>query len=176
MRRPGARMPSIDYENIPYREVLDREIVLTRVLDAPKEVVYAAFTQQEALGEWFGPAGFVTETIEFNFAVKGRWRFTYRAPDGTIYPNRIEYLEIRPNERIVFYHGEDKDDDPGKFLVTITFDEQQNKKTVVSLRQLHASSERRGTVIGFGAVEFGVQTLDKLAAYLARVEQSSSTT
>lgn len=153
---------------LPYREVLEREIVLTRLVDAPKEAVFAAFTTKEALGAWFGPAGFTLKTFEFDFRVGGFWRFEFKGPDGTIYGNRIEYVEIRPNERIAFYHGEDKDNDPGRFFVTITFDEQQNKKTVVSLRQLHPTKEQRSAVIGFGAVEFGMQTMDKLAAFLQK--------
>ncbi|MCX7633508.1 MAG: SRPBCC family protein [Turneriella sp.] len=152
----------------PYEDVLNREIVLTRVLDAKKELVFAAFTTQQALEAWFGPAGFTTKTFEFDFKVGGRWRFEFKGPDGTAYGNRIEYTEISPPDRIAFYHGEDKDDDPGKFFVTITFDEQQNQKTVLSLRQLHPTAEQRKAVIGFGAVEFGMQTMDKLAAYLAR--------
>jgi uncharacterized protein YndB with AHSA1/START domain len=154
--------------NTDYKQVLEREIVLTRVIEAEKKTVFTAFSTAEALGEWFGPAGFTTTTFEFAFKVGGLWRFEFKGPDGTIYGNRIEYVEIAPYNRISFYHGEDKDDDPGRFFVTITFDEQQNKKTVVSLRQLHPTAEQRSAVIGFGAVEFGMQTMDKLAAFVAK--------
>lgn len=58
---------------------------------------------------------------EMNVHVGGRWRFDMKAPNGTVYPNRIEYLEIVPNERLVFDHGEDIDNDPKRFRVTITF-------------------------------------------------------
>ncbi|HMU67406.1 MAG TPA: SRPBCC domain-containing protein, partial [Cellvibrionaceae bacterium] len=74
-----------------------------------------------------------------------------RAPDGTVYSNRMKYLEILPNERLVYEHGSDVDDDPNRFHVTITFDEQADKKTVVTLRQLHPTKARREAVIGFGA-------------------------
>jgi uncharacterized protein YndB with AHSA1/START domain len=83
-----------------------------------------------------------------------------------VYSNRIEYLEITPPERIVFDHGSDQDNDPNRFRVTLTFDEQANKKTVVTLRQLHPTKARRDAVIAFGAVEYGFQTLDKLAEHL----------
>ena len=66
-------------------------------------------------------------------------------------------------------HGLDQDDDPGRFRMTITFDEQSNGKTVVTLRQLHPTAARRAAVIGFGAVELGLQTLDKLAAHVAEM-------
>jgi uncharacterized protein YndB with AHSA1/START domain len=154
--------------DIPYRDVLEREIVLTRVIPAEKKVVFEAFMSEAALGEWFGPAGFTTKTLEFRFEVGGRWRFEFQAPDGTLYDNRIEYVEISPYDRIAFHHGSDKDNDPGRFFVTITLDEQKDKKTVLSLRQLHPTKEQRTNGIGFGAVEFGMQTLDKLAAFLAK--------
>lgn len=151
-----------------YGEQIEREIVLTRVYHAPKKLVFSAFTEQGALDQWFGPNGFTSTTEEFSFKVGGLWRFKFTAPDGTIYDNRIEYKEISPYDRLVFHHGADKDDDPNRFYVTITFDEQQNKKTVLTLRQLHPSKERRDVGIGFGAVEFGFQTLEKLAQFLRK--------
>lgn len=160
--------------NISYREVLAREIVLARVMDAPPKAVFTAFSAQQALDEWFGPAGFITKTLEFDFRAGGRWRFEYTAPDGTRYDNRIEFLEIVPSDKIVFYHGADKDNDPARFYVTVTFDAQQNGKTVLTMRQLHPTKEQRAGTIGFGAVEFGGQTFDKLAAYLATLLHPSS--
>jgi len=90
----------------------------------------------------------------------------FHGPDGTNYDNRMVFLEVKRPERLVFDHGTDRDDDPGSFRTTITFDEQSNGKTVVTLRQLHPTKEQRDTKVGFGAVELGFQTLDKLAAYL----------
>lgn len=144
---------------------LDREVVLTRVIDAPRERVFAAFTSP-SIGEWFGPHGCTCTTHEFDVRVGGRWRFDMHGPNGELWPNRIEYREIVTDTRIVFDHGDDVDDDPGRFRVTLTFDSQSDGKTVISLRQLHPSSEQRSAVIGFGAVELGGQTLDKLAAHV----------
>ncbi|MBV1690201.1 SRPBCC family protein [Novosphingobium sp. G106] len=146
---------------------LDREIVLCRVLDAPRERVFAAWTDPEQLGQWFGPAGFKTETLECDIRPGGRWRFIYTAPDGTIYDNRMVFLRIEAPRLIETEHGSDKDDDPGRFHVTITFDEQSDGKTVLTMRQLHPTAEQRTAGIGFGAVEFGYQTLDKLARHLS---------
>jgi uncharacterized protein YndB with AHSA1/START domain len=64
-------------------------------------------------------------------------------------------------------HGADQDEDPGMFRFTVTFSEQSNGKTVLMLRQLTSSTEQRDGMIGFGAVEYGYQTMDKLAAYVA---------
>ena len=147
---------------------LDREIVLTRVLDAPRDLVFEAWTKPEHAMKWFGPKGFTCTLHEMDVRVGGRWRFDMLAPDGKLYPNRIEYLEIVPNERLVFWHSSDIDNDPKRFYVTVTFDMQHNNKTVVTLRQLHPSKEQRDGSIGFGAVELGMQTLDKLADYLRR--------
>jgi uncharacterized protein YndB with AHSA1/START domain len=145
---------------------LDREIVLSRVFDAPRSLVFEAWTDAEHVGRWFGPKGFTCTTHSIDVRVGGRWRFEMRGPDGTVYPNRMEYVEIVPNERLVFDHGSDKDDDPNRFRVTITFDEQADEKTVVTMRQLHPTRARRDWGIGIGAVELGYQTLDKLAEYV----------
>jgi uncharacterized protein YndB with AHSA1/START domain len=145
---------------------LDREIVIARVFDAPRPLVFQMWTDPEHAMKWFGPKGFSCTLYEMNVRVGGLWRFDMTAPNGTVYPNRIEYLEIVPNERIVFDHGRDIDDDPTRFRVTLTFDEQADKKTVVTLRQLHPTKEQRDAGIGFGAVELGNQTMDKLADHL----------
>ena len=81
---------------------LDREIVLTRVVDAPRELVFEAWTKPEHAMKWFGPKGFTCTLHEMDVRVGGRWRFDMFAPDGKLYPNRIEYLEIVPNERLVY--------------------------------------------------------------------------
>ena len=150
----------------------DREIVLSRVFDAPRDLVFRVWTEREHISKWFGPRGFTTTTHDMDARVGGRWRFEMRAPDGTVFTNRIEYLEIVPPERLVFDHGSDRDDCPKQFRVTITFDEQADKKTVVTMRQLHRTREQRNAGIGFGAVELGYQTLDKLADHLKGMSQS----
>lgn len=146
--------------------LLDREIVLSRVFAAPRERVFQAWTDPAQASRWFGPKGFTTTTHEMDVRVGGRWRFDMTAPDGTVFTNRVVYLEIRAPELLVFDHGSDQDNDPGRFRVTLTFDAQANGKTVLTLRQLHPSKAQRQRGIGFGAVEFGYQTLAKLAAHL----------
>lgn len=147
---------------------LEREIVLSRVYDAPRALVFAAWTDPAHIGAWFGPKGFTCVTHEIDIVVGGRWRFDLVAPDGHRYDSRIVFLEILDGERLVFEHGSDKDDDPGRFLMTITFDAQADGKTVLTLRQLHPTKAQRDASIGFGAVAYGYQTLEKLAAHLAR--------
>lgn len=145
---------------------IEREIVLSRVIAAPRDRVFAAWTDPKQVVQWFGPKGFTTTTLEIDVRAGGRWRFEMRAPDGTCYPNRVTYREIKAPELLVFDHGSDQDPDPNMFRVTITFDSQSDGKTVVTLRQLHPTKARRDAGIGFGAVEFGYQTLDKLARHV----------
>ncbi len=145
---------------------LDREVVLVRVLDATPEAVFAAWTDADAFCQWFGPDGFTCSVREMDVRPGGRARFDMVSGDGTTYTNRFDYLEIVPAEKLVMDHGSDVDVDPMRFRVTITLDRQVDGKTVLTLRQLHPSAERRQTVIGFGAVELGLQTMQKLADHL----------
>jgi uncharacterized protein YndB with AHSA1/START domain len=128
--------------------------------------VFQAFTDPNQITRWFGPDGFKTETLEIDLREGGRWRFVYTDPDGTRYDNRILFLRIDPPRLLEMKHGSDIDDDPGQFHVTVTFDEQSKDKCVLTLRQLHPTKEQREASIGFGAVEYGYQTLDKLARHL----------
>jgi uncharacterized protein YndB with AHSA1/START domain len=145
---------------------LDREIVLVRVLDAPREAVFAAWTDADAFCQWFGPDGFTCTVREMDVRNGGRARFDMTSGDGTVFTNRFDYVEIVPSERLVMDHGSDTDDDPARFRVTVSFDEQADGKTVVTLRQLHPTVEQRDAGIGFGAVELGLQTMQKLARHL----------
>ena len=145
---------------------LDREIVLSRVFGFPREQVFKAWIDKDNIDKWFGPRGFTTHTREMDVRVGGMWRFDMIAPDGQVYGSRVVYLEIRAPELIVMDHGSDIDDDPNRFRTILTFDSQGDGKTVVTLRQLHPSKAQRAATIGFGAVELGYQTLDKLEAYL----------
>lgn len=153
----------------PTAWALDREIVLVRVLDAPREAVYAAWTDADAFCEWFGPDGFTCTVREMDVREGGRARFDMISGDGTVFTNRFDYVEIAPSERLVMDHGSDIDDDPTRFRVTLTLDEQNDGKTVLTLRQLHPTSEQRAAGIGFGAVELGLQTMQKLARHLGGV-------
>ncbi len=149
----------------PTTWALDREIVLVRVLDAGREAVFSAWTDADAFCQWFGPEGFTCTVREMDVRPGGRARFDMVAGD-IVYTNRFDYLEVVPGERLVLDHGSDADDDPARFRVTITLDEQADGKTVLTLRQLHPTVERRNATIGFGAVELGLQTMDKLARHL----------
>ncbi|BCH26516.1 ATPase [Mesorhizobium sp. L-8-10] len=148
---------------------LDREIVLVKVLKHPRHKVFAAWMDPEALAQWYGPAGLSIENHEADIREGGEWRFDMVGEfDGRQqrFPNLMRFLKIVPNELIVMDYGTPDLDDPERFYMTVTFDEQTDGKTVLTMRQLHPSRERRQVVVGFGAVEYGLQTLDGLAAWL----------
>ena len=145
---------------------LDREIVLVRVIDAAPDAVFAAWVEADSFCAWFGPDGFTCDVREMDVRAGGRARFDMVGPDGTIYTNRFDYLEVVPGERLVMDHGSDIDGDPARFRVTLTLDRQDDGKTVLTLRQLHPTAEQRTAGIGFGAVELGLQTMRKLEQHL----------
>src|SRR3546814_11040770 len=76
------------------------------------------------------------------------------------FPSLMRFLKVVPNELIVVDYGTPAPNDPERFYMTVTFDEQTDGKTVLTMRQLHPSRERRPVVVGFGAVEYGLQTLE----------------
>ena len=145
---------------------LDREVVLSRVIDAPRELVFEAWTDPQQIVQWFGPAGMAIVTHEIEIREGGLWRFDMVTDDGVRFGNRMRFLRIDAPERIEVLHGDDSEIDAHRFHMLVTFDEQTNGSTIITLRQMHPSKARRDDVIGFGAVEFGYQTLDKLATHV----------
>ena len=144
----------------------DREMVITRVLAAPRELVFDAWTDSEHIGRWWGPNGFTTTNFEMDVRPGGTWRYVMHGPDGTDYPNRMRYLEVVRPERIVYDHDDDVEDDPRRFRTTVTFTE-EGGGTRITMRSLFSSVEQYEQVKAFGAVEGGHQTLARLEEYLA---------
>ena len=145
----------------------DREILLTRVFDAPRELVFNAWIDPKHIAQWFGPDGFTTTILEMDVRPGGVWRFIMHGPDGVDYPNKIVYVEIVKPERLVYNHFSEDVDEPGQFHVTMTFAEQAGR-TVLSMQMLFETAAERDRVVKeYGAIEGGEQTLDRLAAYLA---------
>ncbi|MFC5703377.1 SRPBCC family protein [Cohnella faecalis] len=144
----------------------DREIVITRMFEAPRTLVFQAWTDNRHLARWWGLTGFTITTRSQDFRPGGEWRFDMHGPDGTDYPNKIVYGDIEPPERLVYIHGDDSDDG-GHFEVTVTFEE-QGSGTLLTMRSLFPTAEERDRVVReYGAIEGGKQTLDRLAEFLA---------
>src|SRR3978361_575357 len=97
----------------------EREIVISRVISAPRELVFEAFTEVRHLSRWWGPDGFTTTTRAFDFRVGGQWIFVMHGPDGTEYPEWISFTELTGRERIALLRG-DFHGDPNAFQSIVT--------------------------------------------------------
>jgi uncharacterized protein YndB with AHSA1/START domain len=149
----------------------DREIVISRVIGAPREVVFEAFTEVRHLSQWWGPDGFTTTTRAFEFRVGGEWEFVMHGPDGTDYQDLITWTEITPPERIALLHGEVRDD-PNAFRSVITF-AAEGAATRIEMRTVFPTREQRDEAVErYRAIEGGRQTLEHLAAYVAAMAES----
>jgi uncharacterized protein YndB with AHSA1/START domain len=142
----------------------EREIMLTRVFDAPRGLVFDAFSKPELLKRWFGPRGWSLIVCEVDFKVGGGFRFVLRGPDGKDMGMRGVYREIVPPERSV--HMESFDDYPGESQVTAVFVE-QGGKTTLTATVLYPSQEVRDIVIKSGMEHGAAESYDKLAELLA---------
>lgn len=148
----------------------DREIVVTRVINAPREVVFEAFTAVQHLSQWWGPEGFSTTTRAFEFRAGGVWDFVMHGPDGTDYQEWITWTEITPPQRIALRHGASRDD-PNAFESVLTF-APDGAATRVEMRTLFPSKELRDEAVEkYHAIEGGQQTLSKLTAYVTEIVQ-----
>lgn len=151
----------------PEAPLSDRELMVSRLIEGPRDAVFDAFTEVRHLSQWWGPEGFTTTTHTFEFSEGGVWEFTMHGPDGTDYPNWIQWIEIRAPELIVLRHGE-RPDDPEQFSSTFFFEESADG-TRVTLRSEFKNKELRDRAAEeYGAIEGAQQTLDSLATYVAR--------
>lgn len=141
-------------------------ITMEREFDAPPDVLFRAFAETEALKAWYGPFKSAITVHAMDFRVGGLFRFTMHGPDGTDYPNRIAYREIKPGERLAYRHGSDIDNDPDAFEVTVSFEALGANRTLLTMHSIFPSIEARNAVAKFGAVEIGMQTIEQLAAYV----------
>ena len=147
----------------------DREVVISRVISAPRELVFEAFTEVRHLSRWWGPDGFTTTTRSFEFRVGAEWDFVMRGPDGTEYQEWISWTEITPPQRIALLHGE-APDDPNAFSSVLTF-EPDGEATRIEMRTVFPTKEVRDEAVEkYHAIEGGRQTLGNLAAYVARMD------
>jgi len=138
-----------------------------RVFDAPRDLVFSCFTNANRLAQWWGPNGFTTTTHSFDFRVGGVWRFVMHGPDGRDYQNRITFQEIVPNERIVWRHGGGEDVEPVDFRQTLTFENLGGKTKLVWRGEFPSAQERDRVVKEYGADKGLVQTMSRLADYVA---------
>src|ERR671938_614540 len=139
----------------------DREIVISRIIEAPRELLFEAFTEVRHLSRWWGSEGFTTTTRSFEFRVGGVWDFVMHGPDGTDYQEWITWREIVPPERIALLHGESRDD-PNAFESVLTF-EAAGEQTRIEMRTVFPTRQLRDEAVEkYHAIQGGEQTLRNL--------------
>jgi uncharacterized protein YndB with AHSA1/START domain len=145
----------------------DREVVLRRVFDAPRRLVFEAFTKPEHLVRWFGPRGYTLPVCEIDLRPGGAWRYVLRGPDGEEMGMKGVYREIAAPERLVSTEAYDI---PGmgwtpESVVTTTLEERDGQTTLTS-RILYQSVEHRDGHVGSGMEAGAAETFDRLAELL----------
>lgn len=149
----------------------DREIVITRVFNAPRELVWKAWTQPEHLSRWWGPKGWTLPICKMDFRVDGTWYYCMKGPEGEESCGLAVYREIDEPERIVYTdyfanaQGNPVEGMP-ESLVTVKFTE-QNGRTLVTSSVLYPTTEDRDRVLQMGMAEGITESLDRLDEHLA---------
>ena len=153
----------------------DREIVITRVFNAPRELVFKAWTEPKHIEKWWGPKGFTTRVTEMDLRPGGQWCYVMIGPDGTEYPGKGVFREIVPPERIVtsdeFGEGIEKVLDvdlPQGMVLTIIFEDLEGK-TRLTIQIVHQSADDRRKHEEMGVVAGWNSSLDCLDEYLAKL-------
>jgi len=137
-----------------------REISITRVFNAPVELVWKAWTEPEHIKNWWGPDDFTNTINKMDFQPGGEWNLTMHGPDGTNYPNRSIFKEIIPHKKIMFEHFNPH------FFTTVLFKSKGNE-TVLEWSMLFDSAEMRETIIKAHKADEGLkQNIEKLEKYL----------
>lgn len=146
-----------------HADVAARSIEVTRLINAPRALVFKMFTDPKHIDAWWGPDGFRNETHSMKFAEGGLWHYTMHGPDGKDWPNWIKYNTIIPDEKLAYDHGGELDE-PAHFSGEIRFAD-EGGKTRVTLCLLMPTVAAKEGAVNFGAVQGGEQTLSRLDAY-----------
>ena len=154
-------------QNAILNDTSSREIVVSRTFNAPRELVFGAWTDPKHIDNWWGPRAFTTKTISMDVRPGGVWLFTMHGM-GMDFPNKIVYEEVIYPEKLVYMHGSGEENDHGEFKVWVTF-EAEGQKTKLTMRSLFKTAAERDKVVKeYGAMEGAHQTLDRLEEELAR--------
>src|SRR5579863_9975428 len=132
----------------------DRELVFTRLFDAPVGVVFEVWTNPAHLPHWWGPYGFTTTIHSMDLRPGGVWRLTMHGPDGRDYHNRLVFIEIDKPHRLVYKHEPEPGSEPVNFEVTVTF-ENDNGKTHLTMRMLFPTAASRDYVVNIHHADEG---------------------
>jgi uncharacterized protein YndB with AHSA1/START domain len=151
----------------------DTEIQMTRVFDAPRDLVFEAHSSADHMKNWWGPRKYETISAEVDFRPGGKWRIVHRGPDGEEYGFHGEYREIVRPERIVWtfeFEGA-----PGQVAVeTLTLEERDGKTTLTAMSEA-GTKEARDAVLESGMTEGAAETFDRLDEYLETMKAGRNT-
>jgi uncharacterized protein YndB with AHSA1/START domain len=150
--------------------IAGNEIVISRLLNAPPELVFEAWIDPDHLAHWYGPNGFTITHKNIDLREGGSWTFIMHGPDGRNYPNKVYFLEIVKPERLVYKHAGEDDTEDVNFQTTVTFEKvgEQTRLTMQSKFATAADLERVNRE--YGALEGGKQTVNRLAEYLLQIQ------
>ncbi|MEH1803616.1 MAG: SRPBCC domain-containing protein [Nostoc sp.] len=161
-------------KNDPTNAQSEREIVITRIFNAPRELVFQVWTDPKHVAQWWGPKGFTTRVTELDLRPGGKWRYVMIGPDGTEYPVKGVFREIVPLERIVtsdeFDEGFEKivnADLPRGIVMTAIFEDLAGK-TKLTLQIMHESVEDRFKHEQMGVIAGWNSSFDCLDEFLAK--------
>ena len=144
-----------------------RELVITRRLKAPRELVWRTFEDPFLLAQWWGPENFASAVTKLEFRAGGEWHITMRRPDGTEHPVRYQFVEIVAPERIIYRPLRSAEATRrGDYLATLTFEALGNG-TVFTMRAEFDSAADLAFAIGAGWAAGTNQAFDKLEQHLA---------
>jgi uncharacterized protein YndB with AHSA1/START domain len=148
-----------------------RELVITRSLKAPRQLVWRTFEDPYLLAQWWGPEGFTCPVLDLDFRVGGEWHVVLRAPDGKEYPAQYTFVEIVPLEQIVYRNSVSqgvawKGNPPPLYTATLTFEELDGH-TLLTIHALFEDVEQLQDSIRRGFTFGTNQALDKLERQLA---------
>ena len=150
------------------KEIAKRSYSVTRLINAPRKLVFEVWTKPEHIKHWYGPRGFTNTISKMDFENGGEWVFVMHGPDGTNYDNRNIFLEIVKNEKIVIRHC-----GPPDFELHATFKE-QGGKTLLTVTSLFESAEQLKYVVENFKADTGLrQNIDKLEEYLGKTSSDS---
>lgn len=152
--------------------IADRELIISRDYDVPARFLFEAYSKPEHLMKWFGPKGYPLTLCEVDFRTGGRYRFAMTGPDGKQNtPFGGEYLEIVPNEKIVFDNSFEEPN-PRKMIMTVTFEETGGKTKLV-LHTLFESKAMRDEYVGLGFMEGTNSAFDQLGDVVAGLKRKA---
>jgi uncharacterized protein YndB with AHSA1/START domain len=151
--------------------IADRELVLTRIIDAPREKVFRAWTEPELLKQWFAPQPYTTPVVELDLRPGGASLIVMRSPQGQEFPNRGVYLDVVENERLVFTDAYTRAWEPSEkpfMTVTITLEDEAGKTRYIA-RVLHWTVADREAHEKMGFHQGWGQCADQLTALVAKI-------